>query len=253
VTHRDRLARLLAGPRPGLVTDLDGTIAALDGTRPRVSPAIRAALGQLAERLGVVAVITGRRAADAHDLIGVPGIEIVGNHGLERWRDGAVQIAADALAQRPAIERLLADLRALADRYGCEVQDKQVSAVVDHRGSKPGAAEELCACVLDLCGRSGFRALRSRASIEILPPVGIDKGSALRGLVDEFALGGVIYLGDDTSDIDALREVAALRRRGIDAIGLGVLHDESTGAVAEHADLVVDGVHGVEQLLAAIT
>lgn len=249
--HRERLLRLLAGPRPGFVTDLDGTIAGLlaDGSNVFVSPAIRDALGRLARRLGLVAVVTGRRAGDACALVGVPGIEIVGNHGLERWRDGAAQIAPAALAQTPAIAALLAELQELAACYGCALQDKQVSAVVNHRASDPRHVEELCARVLELCRRSGLRPLRSRGSIEILPALGIDKGSALRGLVDEFELTGVVYLGDDTSDVDALREIGALRRRGIDAIGLAVLNDESAAAVAEQADLVVEGVPGVEQLL----
>jgi trehalose 6-phosphate phosphatase len=153
------------------------------------------------------------------------------------------------LQHQPAIETLLGDLQAVAERYGCVLRDKHVTAVVDYRESDPQRVEELCVHVLELCRRGGFRTLRSRASIEILPPVGIDKGSALRVLVDEFELTSVMYLGDDTSDLDALREIDALRRRGIEAIGLGVLHDEGAAAVADQADLVVDEIAGVEQLL----
>ena len=249
--HHDRLVRWVGGRRVGLVSDLDGTLAGMpaEGFIPTVSPAIRDLLSRLAARIGLVAVLTGRRASDAHALVGAPGIEIVGNHGLERWRDGDAQVVPAALAHRPAIETLLADLRGIADRYRCLLQDKHVTAVVNHRDSDPASIEELAAVVLDLCVRAGFRSMRSRGSIEILPPLGIDKGSALRTLVDEFELDAVMYIGDDTSDVDALREIGALRRRGVDAIGLGVLDHESTGVLADAADLVVEGVGGVEQLL----
>ena len=85
---------------------------------------------------------------------------------------------------------------------------------------------------------------------EIRPPLELNKGTAFRALVDEFNLDAAIYLGDDTTDVDAIRAAQALRQAGTCyAFGLGVDSLETPLVVREASDFLAEGVEGVESFL----
>ena len=60
-------------------------------------------------------------------------------------------------------------------------------------------------------------------TLEVLPPIPIDKGSAVRRLLLHRHIAASLYAGDDTTDIDAFRvvDVAVAVRLGRDAAGPG--------------------------------
>src|SRR5919198_249893 len=80
------LRPLLEAPRRSAVlTDVDGTLAPIV-ERPEmaaVPEATQAALARLRDRFAVVGCISGRRAPEVRELVGVEGIAYAGNHGLE--------------------------------------------------------------------------------------------------------------------------------------------------------------------------
>ena len=80
----------LADEPAGLLTDFDGTISPIvtDPALARLVTGADGALAALAERLAVVAVITGRTPLDARRMAGVPRILIAGNHGMEWLEPG---------------------------------------------------------------------------------------------------------------------------------------------------------------------
>jgi trehalose 6-phosphate phosphatase len=85
------------------------------------------------------------------------------------------------------------------------------------------------------------------------PPVKVDKGTAFEGLVHEFSLDSAIYIGDDTTDISALKVARGLRQREeCFALGVGVISDSSPESLPSEADLLVHGVPDVENLFAWI-
>ncbi len=99
------LAALLAEPAAALVAlDLDGTLAPI-AARPEAvvpHPDAIAALVALTPRVGRLAVLTGRPAAEAVSvgrLAGVPGLVVAGHYGLERWADGRL----DSPAPHPGV------------------------------------------------------------------------------------------------------------------------------------------------------
>ena len=86
--------------------------------------------------------------------------------------------------------------------------------------------------------------------IELRPP-GVDKGTALTGLVAERAADAVLFCGDDLGDLPAFAALRALRAEGIPGCAAASASAESP-QVAAAADLVVDGPEGIVALLAAI-
>ena len=78
------LRPLLEVGRLGVLTDFDGTISPL-APRPEaaaVSTAARAALATLAQRLPVVAAISGRALFDLRAKLDLPDLLYIGSHGL---------------------------------------------------------------------------------------------------------------------------------------------------------------------------
>ena len=203
--------------------------------------------------LALVAVISGRAVMDVQARVGVPGLVYVGNHGLERWHAGHVIPAPRLAAFRPALEaardRLEADLLP-----GMQIEDKGATLSVHTRQTPdPDAADAVFGPrAAAIAQETGLRLFQGRRVFELRPPLEIDKGSALRELVGETHLEAVLYLGDDTTDVDALRACAALRSEtpACYGLGVGVEAGETPRAVLEAADVLADGVSGVEELLA---
>jgi trehalose 6-phosphate phosphatase len=63
-----------------------------------------------------------------------------------------------------------------------------------------------------------------------------------------------MFLGDDTTDLDAFRELEKLREEGAlrEILRVGVASDEGPPEIETMADIVVDGVDGVDEVLRAL-
>jgi trehalose-phosphatase len=221
------LARLAASPREaGLFLDFDGVLAPIvDRPEDAAPPAeTRAELERLVERYALVAVVSGRAGDDVRSRLGVEGVVCVGSHGLElepqaeRWRRVLAAFAADA--PWPAEE----------------IESKGLSLAFHFRGrtDERDAVRALDA-IADSARAEGLVARYGRKVLEVLPPVGSHKGTAVRRLLEERGLGRALAAGDDTTDLDSF---AALD--GLDAaVRVAVASAESPSALVEAADLVV--------------
>jgi len=88
----DLLRRLAAEPRrAAILLDVDGTLAPIveQPEDARVPEETRHELARLASRYALVACVSGRASADAERLVSVPGVAVVGEHGLELAPDAA--------------------------------------------------------------------------------------------------------------------------------------------------------------------
>jgi trehalose 6-phosphate phosphatase len=143
-------------------------------------------------------------------------------------------------------------LRRASAPDGTWVEDKgHALAVHTRRAAAPEPALRLLRGPLeDLAARLGLVAEPGRMVIELRPP-GVDKGTALTGLVTERAADAVLFCGDDLGDLPAFAAVRALRADGIPGCTAASASAESP-QVAAAADLVVDGPEGMVALLAAI-
>ena len=87
----EEILRVLAGKkRIGLISDVDGTLSPIVEMpdNAQVTPRNLELLSKFRGELALVALISGRAAQDLSQRLGLTGITYIGNHGLERWRDG---------------------------------------------------------------------------------------------------------------------------------------------------------------------
>jgi trehalose 6-phosphate phosphatase len=252
------LDALVADPARSVIgTDFDGTLAPIvaDPQAARALPGAVPALRRLAGAVGTLAVITGRPAAEAvayGGLDAVPGLIVLGHYGWQRWQDGELTGPPSPPAVQAARQALPGLLRQAGAPDGTWVEDKgHALAVHTRRTADPDAALGLLRGPLDnLAERTGLAAEPGRMVIE-LRPAGVDKGSALTGLVRERGATAVLFCGDDLGDLPAFAAVRALRADGIPGCAVASASPESP-EVAAAADLVVDGPEGVVALLAAL-
>ncbi len=245
---------LIRRPRLGLVTDVDGTISPIVANPQAavVTPRSRQLLHELQACLPLVAVISGRQAEDVYHRVGVPGVVYVGNHGLERWENGRLQLMPEVSHYRPALAAALAAIESQKVQ-GMRVEDKGATLSVHYRQTdKPDiVAARYEPIIREIVAAHGLRFFQGRMVFEVRPPIDVNKGSALYQLVKEYQLDGVLYLGDDTTDVDAFIVAQQLRQEAACyALGVGVLSSGTPTAVRDNADLFAAGVADVESLLA---
>ena len=93
---------------------------------------------------------------------------------------------------------------------------------------------------------------QEKRAIEIRTPLAVNKGQALLWFTLLFGLRGVIFAGDDHTDLDAVLEIAHLRQQSMAALSVVVQHRDTPPALLEQADMVVQGVEGMVALLRQI-
>ena len=150
----------------------------------------------------------------------------------------------------PALDRLFAGAAGL----GAFVEDKgQALAVHTRRCAEPEVAlERLRSILAALAERTGLPVEPGRLVLELRPP-GMDKGKALRSFVDGLGArpSAVLFAGDDLGDLAAFDAVDELRGEGVPGVLVCSGSAEVT-ALAERADVVVDGPSGVVDLLGGL-
>jgi trehalose 6-phosphate phosphatase len=242
----------------GFFTDCDGTISRI-APRPElatIAGPCRGALASLSRRLALVAIVSGRGAGDVKRLVGVPGIVYVGNHGLEIWRGDGPEPVPGAQGFVEPVQRALAELAdQLGPLPGLVFENKGLTASIHYRLTEDHATVRLAIlhALRQSPGASQLRITEGRKVVELRPPLSIDKGSAVVSLAEGNALRAAMYLGDDTTDVDAFRALKEWSRRtGNPSLAVGVAADDSV-AVAVEADLRLSGVDEVEELLRALS
>jgi trehalose 6-phosphate phosphatase len=225
------LVRLRSEPEQAAVfLDIDGTLAPIV-ERPEdaaVPEETRAEIARLAARYGLVACISGRAADDARRLVGLDSIGYVGVHGLE----------AD-----PEAKRFAPQLEAFAERipWPWTVENKGGVTLAYHFREASDEDEALRRVdeVATAAEEVGLVAHRGRKVLEVRPPVSIDKGTAVRRLLEGRPVTRALYAGDDTTDLDAFR---GLEEADLDvALKVAVGSPEMNPALLTRADIVVDG------------
>jgi trehalose 6-phosphate phosphatase len=246
--------------RSAVLLDIDGTLAPIvrHAADAHVPEATRTLLIEIAQRYGLVGCVSGRRASTARQIVAIGTIAYVGNHGGELLRPRAAQAEVDPeLIAWTARTREFAQRAMTAERQRLRVrsEDKDAIAAFHWRGAPDedaaaGAVGEIAA----QAQREGFVVHWGRKVLEVRPPVTLDKGLGVAALLRGSSVVAGLYVGDDSTDIDAFRGLRRLVESGrlACAVCAAVSSDEAPAELAQEADLVVEGTRGVRELLEAL-
>jgi trehalose 6-phosphate phosphatase len=238
----------------GLITDMDGTISPIphDFLETPIPPPTIPQLTELASRLDLLAVISGRKAGALREIINITGIEYIGHYGMEWWENGRAVL-------HPDVEAFLADMRAVAAELdtlravgGVIIQDKWATISVHYnKVQHPSVTKQR---ILDLLQKSPhiqkLKLMDEKTNIGIVPRLDIDKGTAVTRLIKQHHLKSAIYLGDDIGDLPAFRAIRVAREQQ-NFMGLAVLvtGGATSQSLLDEVDFTLDGVPETTALL----
>jgi len=239
-----------------LVLDVDGTLAPI-APRPEDARLIAGATEALVagrDQYRLLVFVSGRGLADLERLVGIPGCAYAGNHGMELRAAGGRAALAEGVA-----EHVLA-VAAFAATWPPErlapgdvrLEEKGATLSFHARGAaNPAAAELLLDEIAAEARERGLVTTTGREVLEVRPPVAVDKGTAVRALLDGTGARRALYVGDDRTDADAWRALRAMREDGaLDAAaGIAVTSAEVPAEVREAADAEVGGPEGALAML----
>jgi trehalose 6-phosphate phosphatase len=246
-----------------VLLDIDGTLAPIvrHAADAHVPEATRSLLIEIAKRYRVVGCVSGRRAATARQIVSIGTIAYVGNHGGELLRPGSTRAEVDPelAAWTECVRRFAAGaFTAEHQRLRVRSEDKDAIAAFHWRGAPDEAAA--AAAVEEIAQRAeeeGLAVHWGRKVLEVRPPVALDKGLGVATLLRSPPappVASALYVGDDTTDLDAFRGLRSLVRDGAltTAICVAVSSEEAPPELAAEADLEIDGPAGVRGLLQAL-
>jgi trehalose 6-phosphate phosphatase len=209
--------------RAALMLDMDGTLIDLAPTPDavvvpdglaRVVASLRGSLG------GALAIVTGRPIETVDRLFGDAPGAVAGEHG------GAIRFADDAAVHRPDLPTppaaWLAAAESLAQSFPGALLERKARGFALHYRGAPEAGPVFQAALAALVGaEAGFQLLPAHMLWEVRP-LGADKGSAVRTLMQRLPFAGrlPVFIGDDVTDEDGMREARGLGGAGyrVDAV-----------------------------------
>ncbi len=257
----EALEPLRSDPRHAAVLlDIDGTLAPIvrHAADAHVPEATRSLLIEIAKRYRIVGCVSGRRASTARQIVAIGTIAYIGNHGGELLLPGATRPEVD-----PDVAAWASRVRAFAvaahtperQRIRIRSEDKDTIAAFHWRGAPDEeAAASAAAEIAHDADEQGFAVHWGRKVLEVRPPVDLHKGLGIAALLRGQPVSAAVYVGDDTTDLDAFRGLRELVRAGEleRALCVAVGSDETPPELASEADLTVDGAGGVRGLLEAL-
>jgi len=248
----DLLAPLRSEPGASAVLiDFDGTVAPIvdvpDDARPLAG--VAEALGRLCDQFALVAVLSGRPVdflagwmpAKVH-VSGLYGIEsAVGGQRMDdpqagAWREVVNDVVAVSIGRGPD---------------GMRVESKGLSITLHYR-TRPDVAEEVRRWAEVQASRSGLQVRPAKMSVELHPPLAVDKGTTLVELCHAASVTAACYVGDDVGDLPAFDGLDRLAEEGIHTVRVAVTGPETPVALTARADLTVDGASGVLAFLESL-
>ena len=238
------LQRFRSAASRAFVFDFDGTLSEIVA-RPEMARAVSGAAGalsKLAEANPLVAVVSGRAAGQLRELIGVPGVTLVGLYGLP-----------DSGPEQSRLEAARKDIaRAIELVPGSWLEDKGPTLAVHYRAARdPAEAERVLLTNLRTVATGrGLSLLAGKMVLELAGGEVPGKGAVVRELVQSARVSGCFYAGDDVADLEAFRALDELD--AVAAVRVAVRSEETPERLIAAADLVVDRPAGLVRLLSEL-
>jgi len=259
-TAEQVIAAVAASPAATLLaTDFDGTLSLIVDDPDAAVPLPGAAqvLQSLASSLGELAIVSGRPVEflvdrlsvqlSAADQSGLPdSLTLVGLYGLQQIRHGVRSDHPESVAW-PERVAALASAAETNGPAGMRVELKGLSITLHYRG-QPQLGDQVEQYARELAATSGLVARTARMSVELHPPIDVDKGTVLLTLAHQLA-GPVLFLGDDVGDLPAFDALDTLAESGLQVFRILAQSEESDDELLRRADLILDGPSAMIDLL----
>jgi len=252
---RQHYAAVVAAAHGALIgLDYDGTLAPIvaDPREAAIHPEMPGILERLCEIAQTVAIVTGRPARQAvalgrFDAIAdaCPNLMILGQYGNETWSSTDRRVVSPTPPH--GVSGFLLELPATLRQLEMDpwIEEKGIAVAV-HTRRLPDPADayrRLLPALANLARRHDLVIEPGRFVIEARAR-GMDKGIALRKLVNETSPSAVVFAGDDLGDLQAFSELADLRAEGLPTLQICSGSPEEP-RIAEAADVILDGPDGV--------
>lgn len=246
----DAAGRLRSSPATtAIFLDFDGTlapiVAAAEDARPL--PGVPALLQELHAGFGVVAIVSGRPVA--YLVRHLPSeVELHGLYGLEAVIGGTLTQRPEALAWRAVVDEV-ADAAVTTGPPGLDVEHKGLSLTLHFR-RRPDVAEAARVWASDAAARSGLLLRSAKMSLELHPPVAVDKGTVVEAR--SAGMDVVCYVGDDEGDLPAFAALDRLAAKGLATLKVAVHTPDASPELLDRADHRVEGPDGAVAFLRAL-
>ncbi len=252
------LARLLGARPSGLFSDFDGTLSPVAPTPPsaEAAPGVSETLRQLASRVSLAGIVTGRGVDDVMRRVAVPDLLYVGNHGLEWFENNEHHVHPAGLEAEGGLPEALREIEHRLEAHisleGVIFENKRYSGSIHYRlTTEPGkTGDVLEPIVQEIASEYGFWVSDGKMVMELRPSASVNKGSAVRRIVTDRQLKSAVFLGDDVTDADAFVVLRELRQElGVQTCSVGVLTLDTDQRVIDNSDFLLDGVDDVVSML----
>ena len=171
---------------------------------------------------------------------------MVGLYGLQQIRHGVRSDHPEAVAWPERVAALAAAAETNGPA-GMRVELKGLSITLHYRG-QPQLLDQVEQYALELAATSGLVARTARMSVELHPPIDVDKGTVLLSLAQHLA-GPVLFLGDDVGDLPAFDALDTLSASGLQVFKILAQSEESDDELLRRADLILDGPSAMVAML----
>ncbi len=245
----EQILKIIQDRKLVVFLDYDGTLTPIV-ERPEMAvlaPEMRDTVDALAS-LCTVGILSGRDLKDVKTLIDLDNLIYAGSHGFEissrRHRNLRHETGSDFIS---VLDDAQADLdQALADISGVNVERKKYSMAIHYRQVADPDIELVKEKVDAVMSRHPkLRKSTGKKVFDLKPAVDWDKGKALLWLINKLEMDRPdivpLYIGDDTTDEDAFRE---LRRIG----GIGIIVRDPDSRPT-HARFALDNTDEVKAFL----
>jgi len=231
-----------------VLTDFDGTIADIVTDPMSAKPQAQAisALVEISKVAGLVGVVSGRPLDFLRSQL--PGslffaALVVGSYGEEVSLPGTSELET---VQRSSATHMVSTTARLREAFDyarskvtpeiIELEEKPFSFTIHYR-REPQMRESVELLSQEIVSKFSLTAMDAKMAKEFFFGQKPSKGSAIERFTKEF--GYIVYMGDDTSDLEVFEYLKGARQFGHCSLSVAVASSESPQRLVEAADFFV--------------